>query len=270
MIHVNQSKKAKNRIQQLAERNALDYETVFSLISLFWNYDNEGSWADYDDKEAEFNLLSAQAISLLQIPDTLPAKDVCIEQLLCELTNRMSKDSTYNNFIYGAVLGSSCLISEFASLYFLKNANHARLLSMDWSKKANTDKGLLWALFLKLFRAGCVDRNNLDYVYADLCIPLPCQFDLPCVEDWVIPFVEEIKSAPKLNLSNLKKLLLRYVPNSKNYAYAQAILEALAYAELSHVEGHPVKNIFLFDKRYETSSHFHSNEYHYPLRFWNG
>lgn len=269
-MHINQSKKAQKRIQQIADSNFIDYEIVYPLISLFWNYDGEGSWAKYENKKDDFDSLSGQVKSKLQISNSHLQKDECVEKLLQELAVRKSNgEAIYNQFLYGAKAGSNVLISEFASFHYLRNADYSRLLSMDWSKKADTENGMLWVLFLKLFRSGIVDRNNLDYVYADLCFQLPCKFDLPQVEDWVANFVAEVKVSSKINLTGLRKLLQNYLPNAKKLSQEQSILESLAFANILKVEGYPVDDVFLFDKRYELSSHFYSNEWHYPLRFWN-
>ena len=104
MTHINQSKKAINRIRKIAEQTSLKYEIVFPLISLFWNYDGEGSWTKYDKNGDEFISLSNEVISSLKIPGTFPPKDTLAEQLLHELKAReANQDTAYNRFLYASV-----------------------------------------------------------------------------------------------------------------------------------------------------------------------
>jgi len=104
VTHINQSKKAINRIRKIAEQTSLKYEIVFPLISLFWNYDGEGSWTKYDKNGDEFISLSNEVISSLKIPGTFPPKDTLAEQLLHELKAReANQDTAYNRFLYASV-----------------------------------------------------------------------------------------------------------------------------------------------------------------------
>ena len=54
-----------------------------------------------------------------------------------------------------------------------------------------------------------------------------------------------------------------------NKKFRQEVLQALSYAGLLQVNGHPVCEQYLPDCQNQYSTHFMSNEWSYPLRFWN-
>jgi len=47
------------------------------------------------------------------------------------------------------------------------------------------------------------------------------------------------------------------------------VLQALSYADVLQVEGLPVTEMFIAERRDELAPHFYSNEWTFPLRFWS-
>ena len=108
-------------------------------MNLFWDFDwdssgrkEEKDWVNNKSGTGEFRRLVTEIKLLLNIPDTLPNKATCAERLLHELDSRkVDIEKNHNYFLYATAVGSNCLLSEFASFHYLRNANHERLSSMD-------------------------------------------------------------------------------------------------------------------------------------------
>nr|WP_128414990.1 hypothetical protein [Flavobacterium sp. Root935] len=139
---------------------------------------------------------------------------------------------------------------------------------MEWKSTQLTKKKIVWQLFLKIFRGGSVDRYNLEYLYADLVINLPYQNQIIKNEDWIDDFIKRVNDNEKtINLTGLITILKEYYKGNKYYL--QTVLEALSYSNRLKVKNYSIYKIFLPDFRDKLSSHFYSNDWTYPLRFWN-
>ena len=71
----------------------------------------------------------------------------------------------------------------------------------------------------------------------------------------------------KPTLSDLIKLIAPYCKGNKYFR--QDVLTALSFSGLLHIPGHDVQNLYLPDCQERYSKHFMSNEWAYPMRFWN-
>ena len=80
-------------------------------------------------------------------------------------------------------------------------------------------------------------------------------------------FAAAVQHNPLPTLSDLLAALAPYCTGNKKFR--QEVLQALSYAGLLPVHGHPMREQYLPDCQNQYSTHFMSNEWSYPLRFWN-
>ena len=265
---INTTDKSKKKIQSIAKLNNLDFDLVYSIFCFHWNYDGiEGDWVTNLEKDIVYQ----QRYEFIKEKLNLSNENLNKTQVINEIENKLTtlnKTTLTENFIFGATQKNYCLVSEYASFYYLANATKDRLNTLEWKSAYLTLESIVKQLFLKSFRGGSVDRYNLEYLYADLTINLPYQNQVVKNEDWTKDFIKKVDdNREKLKLSDLRNIVKEFCKGDKYFL--QTILEALSYSDTLRVENHSITDIFVPDFRNKLSSHFYANEWTYPLRFWN-
>ena len=265
---INTTDKAKKKIQGIAKSNNLDYNLVYYIFCFHWNYDGiEGTWVTEVDKDDEYQNRYKFICDELKLNKENLTKTQIIEDIYNRL-NTLKETTITESFIFGATQKNYCLVSEYASFYYLANATKEKLNTLECKSVDLTLETIVKQLFLKFFRGGSVDRYNLEYLYADLIINLPYQNQIVKNEDWTKNFIKKVdENREKLKLADLRNIVKEFCKGDKYFL--QTILEALSYSDTLKVENHSVKDIFVPDFRNKLSSHFYANEWTYPLRFWS-
>lgn len=265
---INTTDKAKKKIQNIAKYNNLDYDLVYSIFCFHWNYDGmEGDWVIELDKDDEYQQHYKFICNKLNLTNESYDKTQVVEEIYNKL-NTLNKITIYDNFIFGATQKNYCLVSEYASFYYLTNATKEKLNTLDWKSTDLTSQNIVKQLFLKIFRGGSVDRSCLEYLYADMTINLPYKSQTVKTKNWTEKLIKKVEdNREKMKLSELINALKEFCKGDKYFL--QTVLEALSYSDTLKVENHSVQGIFVPDLRNRLSSHFNSNEWTYPLRFWN-
>ena len=265
ILEVNQTDKAKRKLIKIAQNNNLDQEFVYFLFSFFWNYDGmEADWVKNLEKNNEYIKRQEIIFNKTGLNDERLSKNAIIEMIYKKLletdTNKLE-----NNFLYGSMNCNYCFVSEYASYYYLNNMTKEKLKTLDWNTENYTNENIVRNIFYKIFRGGSVDRYNLEYLYADLLIKLEYNNEQNCsIKDWTSDFLKDINEN---KLSELIKVLKKYCNGDKYFL--QTVLEALSYSGKLKVAGHDISKKFIPDYRNELSKHYYTNEWTYPLRFWN-
>ena len=117
-------------------------------------------------------------------------------------------------------------------------------------------------LFFKVFSA-----YHDCHPYVCLVLPLPYTQTSYTPSRWLDDFLAAVQHNPPPTLSDLLAALAPHCTGNKKFR--QEVLQALSYAGLLQVNGHPVREQYLPDCQNQYSTHFMSNEWSYPLRFWN-
>ena len=268
ITEINTTDKAKRKIQNIAKNNNLDFDLVYYIFCFHWNYDGpEGTWVTEVDKNEDYQNRYKYIFDNLMLAERNYNKNQVVNEIY-DLLKKVDEIQLNENFITGAKQSNYCLISEYSSFHYLTNATNEKLSTLEWKSTELTKQNIVKQLFFKIFRGGAVDRYNLEYLYADLVINLPYQNQIIKNEDWVENFIRRINdNREKTNLTGLITILKEFCKGDKYYL--QTVLEALSYSDKLKVENHSVDKIFLPDFRNKLSSHFYSNEWTYPLRFWN-
>lgn len=265
---INTTDKAKKKIQTIAKNNCLDYQLVYYIISFHWDFDNENMWKGIevdidDDYHSRYKYISDK----LCIRNERSSKEEVINKIYGQLKD-IKTEELINNFIYGSTTKNCSLISEYASYFYLSNGNIENLNTLNWESKDIGLQEVVNNLYLKFVGGGSIHRYHLDYLFTDLTIKLPYQNQYVKTENWVNQFIKNIENNKEhLKLSDLRNTLKEFCKGDKYFL--QTILEALSYSNTLKVQNHPVENIFIPDHRDKLSSHYSSNEWTYPLRFWN-
>ena len=270
ILEINQMDKSKKKLIGIAKNNNLDYQFVYFLFSFFWNFDKESLREVKNlDFEDEYFYRKKAICEMLKIKEeTLNKRDI-IEKLYNRLL-KIDDGKLKNNFMYGSLNGNNCYISEYASFYYLKNASREKLDTLFWNDKNNQNEmSIMKCIFFKLLNSGLDAKNSLIYCYSDLSIELPYDINKMTIKDWTNDFIQELdeNNENKITLTDLIKILKKYCKGDK--LFLQNVLEALSYSGILKVQNHKVDNIYLPDYRDKKSKHFYSNEWKYPLRFWN-
>ena len=271
---INQTEKAQKKLAAIAKNNALDFTLVSHLFSFHWNYDGNGGGRDggtwvYDRDllhDATYTSRYEYLFGTLNLPQKVLTREEVIHALLHKL-HHTDESVLRQRFLSGVASTAYGRVSEFASYWYLRNATIDKLATLQWQGDSCTPRQLTDNLFLKLFRGGAVERYNLEYLYTDLMVDLPYQSPPALVADWPSSFVGSVADSPmKPALSALRTMLQPYCKGDRHFR--QTVLEALSYSGYLPVENHPVADLFIPDFRNKLSAHFNTNEWTYPLRFW--
>lgn len=270
ITEINQTDKSKKKIQSIAKSYHLDYDFVYYIFCFHWNYDGrEGTWVhDRDiEKDDEYKKRYAFISNKLNLSQKSFSKNDVIQAILTKLKTIDTK-TLNQNFLYGATTKNYCLVSEYASYHYLSNATEEKLNTLDWKSTEFDSKTIIDNLFFKLFRGGSIERYNLEYLYSDLVIDLPYGVFKNESEHWINDFIANVsKKRASMKLSDLITELKLFCKGDKYFL--QTILESLSYSGILDVKNYSVKTIFIPDYRNQLAKHYNSNEWTFPLRFWN-
>ena len=270
----NQTDSARRKLKSLAKASGIDLELVSALANFTWDYDpglgNEAlGWVSNGKLTAAAEKqLRWIAESLKLPPDFTLEFDRAVNELIQSHADQ-SIDDIWGNFCLAAVNKNYGRVSEFASHYYLRGLNNSRIKSLAWKGKRVGMVEIARDLFLKLFRGGTMERSDLAYLWCDLVVPLEYRVEeAPTSVSWIEPLLTSIESLPPHSgLSDLLACCKGLVSGDK--FFKQEVLQSLAYADVLRINGLPVSEMFIADRRDELSPHFYSNEWSFPLRFWS-
>jgi hypothetical protein len=265
---INTADKSKKKIQSIAKSNNLDFDLVYSIFCFHWNYDGiEGDWVTNLEKDTAYQ----QRYEFIKGKLNLSNEKLDKTQVINEIENKLTtinKTALTDNFIFGATHKNYCYVSEFASFNYLNNATKEKLNGLEWKQSGLTFEKIIKQIFLKIFRGGSIDRYNLEYLFSDLTINLPYENLNSKIDNWTEDFIQNLNNKKQeMKLSDLVQNIKNYCKGDKYFL--QSVLEALSYSNTLKVDNYSVENIFIPDCREKLSAHYNSNEWTYPLRFWN-
>ncbi len=270
----NQTDAARRKLKSLADTSGIDIALVSALANFTWDYDPKfGSeaigWVDNKtfSKAANQQLHSIAETLGLRLDFELD-RDQAVKDLI-RVHGDQFPDMVWTNFCVAAVTKNYGRVSEFASHNYLRGLNDSRASVLEWSGKRVGLIEIARNLFLKLFRGGTMERQNLGYLWCDLTLSLNYANPKPMtVTPWIDQLLASIDSLPQSSgLQDLVGCCKGHVGGDKHFK--QEVLQALAYSDILRVNGLPVTKTFIAERRDELSSHFYSNEWSFPLRFWS-
>ncbi len=270
----NQTDTARRKLKSLAGTSGIDIELVSALANFTWDYDPEYGneaigWVDNKKlPKAAKEQLRWIAESLGMRPDFEVDRDQATKDLI-QAYGDQSAVTLWTNFCAAAVTKNYGRVSEFASHNYLRGINESRARLLAWRGKSLRFIEIARNLFLKLFRGGTIERYDLGYLWCDLALPLKYTDPKSLkVTPWIDALLAAIDSLPPN--SGLKDLIgcCKGLVDGDKY-FKQEVLQALAYADVLRVNGLPVSEMFIAERRNKLSPHFYSNEWSFPLRFWS-
>ncbi len=270
----NQTETARRKLKNLSKATGVDLELVAVLANFTWDYDpgpsNEAlGWVKPGSGGNAAKKQQTWIAERLSMPPDFSLLRNQAEKELIQAQSRFSTDDLWSKFLAAAALGNYAHVSEFASYQYLRGLNKSRAASLGWRAKSLGIAEIARNLFLKLFRGGSIERGDLDYLWCDLVLQLPCETPVrESQESWLEPLLTSIETLPPG--SGLKDLLAscKGLVGGDKY-FKQEVLQALAYAGVLVVNSFSVNDIFLPELRNKLSPHFYSNEWSFPLRFWS-
>lgn len=273
---INQSDTAKRKLKNIAKNNQLPLEFVSTLYKFYWDLDpvspNESiGWVKKTQFTQEQFLDGVQTIcDFLNIDKKIIAisKEAVISRLINELKQN-NKADIENKLLMAGEQANHALLSEFATVHYYHNYTKDKLIKL--CEQNNQDKytedEFMWSLFLKVFRAGSLEKASIFYAYTDLFFKLPYQINAADSTDWLKPLITDIENLKKSTLTDLVKCCKGKIKGNK--LFKQAVLESLAFSGYLKVNNISTSDIFLPFYKDELASHFYANEWQYPLRMWN-
>lgn len=270
----NQTDTARRKLKSLAEASCLDIEFVSALANFTWDYDpqyrNEAiGWVSNDTlSRAAEEQLHWIAESLGLRPDFKLEQDQAVKELI-QAHRDMSASKVWANFCVAAATKNYGRVSEFASHNYLRGIDDSTARHLSWNEKGVGMIEIARNLFLKLFRGGQIEREDLAYSWCDLVVPLQYAEPQPSkAAPWVEELLVYIESLPpNSGLKDLIDCCKGLVGGDKSFK--QVVLQSLAYADVLRVTGLSVREMFIAERRDELSPHFYSNDWTFPLRFWS-
>lgn len=268
----NKSDSALRKLKTLSKASGLDIKLVTTLANFTWNYDSEygndpKGWVRNgildNNAQQELSWLS----EFLKLPENFVLTKEQAEHDLITQYKKIDTCSLWHNFLSSAASKNYSGISEFASYHYLHGLNSVNIQELDWNKNL-TLIGIANKLFLKLFRGGAIERYDLGYLWCDLTVNLKPTITSNLSENWVpdlLSTIANIKQKP--SLSDLIKACKGIIAGDKYFK--QEVLQGLSYAEILEINSASISDIFTPSKRDELSPHHYSNEWTYPMRFWN-
>ncbi|WP_298643470.1 hypothetical protein [uncultured Cardiobacterium sp.] len=262
---INQSAGAKRTLAGIAKRSRLDAAWVHTLFSLHWNYDKRGREAMGWVTPAPNAALDSAYERLAQgmnLPATgMTAADAARAAL--HVLENTDPAPLAPRLAAAAARGDMGVVAEVAACFYFQNATAAALTAAREEKPLDRRK-MLWHQFRKLH------SPFYPEAYSFLVLRLPCREEEGAADDRLLAFADEVNRHRERypGLGDLLKAVAPYCPGNRNCR--RMVLIALSYAGLLHVPGHPVAGRYLPGHKDELSSHFMSNEWPYPLRFWRG
>lgn len=259
------------RIRALAKATRVPLPIVHALCDLRWDFDPGWDGEPLGWIEAHAPGLRAQrllevAVHLGLEADVTVSRGAAVEAVLAAHST-FDDARLWSDLEVAGATKNTALLSRFATWHYLRGLDRERLEGLAWED----GEGDLWsiasALFLKVFRAGAVDRASLIYAFCDLTLPLAEDSRVVEAQPWIRRLLIKIDAVgPEAKLTDLIRCTTGLVKGDKYFK--QSILEALAFAGALRVREIDVAGMFLPAHHDDTSSHFHSNEWRYPLNFW--
>ena len=273
----NSSPAATRKIKALAKENGLSIGLVRDLANFTWDYDPDEDFDEpigWVDPEPTDSPAEAAALRHISVAVDWPlgrrlTRERAAEDLLAALKSRSPRDLA-DGFLAAAPAKDRGLLSEFASFRAVDGLTAKRTAELAWSASGD-EIGLphiARKLFLKLFRAGAIERFDLDYLWADLVLPLPRRSPRPPGHgQWLTDLTEALSALPPgSKLGDLVACCKGRVAGDRHFK--QEVLAAMAYAGILRVDDYPTETTFWPAVRNELSDHAASNEWPVPLRFW--
>lgn len=270
---INSSPRADRAINKLARNNGVDPALVRILAKLSWDFDplskrESRGWVRCDDELLEEAAADLERLgAAIGLPgDRRVEQREAIERTLAAL-NSIDPVECWRRFLAGAVNHDAAAVSEAATFHYLRNATATRLAASSWERDLDRI-AVAKNLFLKLFRAGSVDRDRLAYAYTDLCIVGLYQRVAPSASDWLPTLARRIDALG--SGSSLGDLLgcTKGLLGGDKY-FRQTVLESLSFAGVLRIDALVDDDTFLPEHSNRLAKHFYSNEWRFPLRFWS-
>ena len=262
----NQSPVAARKLKRLARTAGLPVELVRFLASTIYDFDPVGresrGWIGGRASIRDDDVPDEARPLFARLPTAL-SRDAATQAVLEALASH-DGPTLWRALQRAGASGSYRHLSPFATAHYLRNASRERLATLSWPDAPIRREDLVRFLFLKVFRGGSVDRDQLLYAYADLVVPLP-DTPPPPPSPWVHELASDLAQAPPAKLSDLIACARRHTKGDKYFR--QTLLEALSYAGVLRVEGYE-SSTFWPEHGAALARHFYSNEWTVPLRFW--
>lgn len=264
LSQINQSTGAKRTISGMAKRMNLDVGWLHDLLSLHWNYDKMGreamGWVKVEDSPERTGTYVRLASSL-NLPNT-PISPKVTTQAVLKVLQETDEALLQKRFASAVARGDIAQVQEFRTYHYYRNATVEQLLTL-WDKPLTAEE-IIDKLFYKVFSA----YHTCD-PYVCLALSMPYTGTEVEPTDWLEEFLQKVETMlpSQPSLSDLVKTIAPYCKGNKQFC--QDVLTALSFAGLLQVVGHEVKEVYLPDCQNQYSQHFMSNEWPYPMRFWN-
>lgn len=266
MTPPNASPAADRKLRRLGGLAGLDTSIVRVLASGTWDYDPDprGAQRGWLEGPAILDDATDEAIALVgSLPEVL-TRDRAVAEVLAALE---AADDVLleRELAHAGATGSYRHLSPFATVHFLRHATEERLASL-WRDRPVGREDLVRDLFLKVFRGGSVDRDDLAYCWVDLVVDLPdVAHEQPV--PWWPALLDAIEGPPMAQ--GLTELVARARPHTRgDRHFRQTLLEALSYAGWLEVGGWARDRRFWPDHQGALARHSSANEWTVPLRFW--
>ncbi|MDH7447598.1 hypothetical protein [Aquimarina sp. 2201CG14-23] len=270
---INQSEVARKKLKSLAKSSNLDLEFVALLANYNWDYDPIGresiGWVQKEQIDSEQLTKDSELIfEYLGLKNDLSFDKKYLKEQIVSSHKNKNPDKLRENILISGLEKNYCYLSEYSTYHYLNNLSFEKLELLDY-KESYDNLAFIKTLFKKLFRGGAVDRYNLFYCYCDLCINLPYkEVKQSEIINWIEILLKNINNLDSsATLKSLIKSCQGIIKGDKYFK--QEILQSLAYSGDLKTNKIDVSNIFIPEFRDVLSNHFYSNEWTYPLRFWN-
>lgn len=276
MKEINQTERAKRKLKSIAKSSNLDIEFVSLLAKYSWNYDPNplspkqsiGSVKIEQIDTDQFKKDRKIIFEYLGIKNNfIFDRDFLIRQILS--SHKLKDEEKLRKRLISAGLNKNyCFLSEYSTYHYVDNLTYEKLNLLTFDRIYST-LDLIDYTFLKVVAGGGVNRYILFYVYCDLCLQLPYnKTKIVESKDWIEELLHRIDNLPENSkLSDLIKCCKNLFKGDKYFK--QEILQSLSYSGDIKVGNIDVKDIFIPEFRDVLTNHFYSNEWTYPLRFWN-
>ncbi|MCA9494872.1 MAG: hypothetical protein KC621_33315 [Myxococcales bacterium] len=257
---------ADRKLRRLAGLAGLDPALVRVLASGTWDYDPDprGEAKGWVEGPPVLEGATDEALAVItSLPEEL-TRDRAVEEVMAALA-AVEEDLLRRELLHAGATGSYRHLSPYATTHFLRHATEDRLASL-WRDRPVGRDDLVRDLFLKVFRGGSVDRDDLAYAWTDLVVDLP---DVPHAEpvDWLPSVLDAIAGPPiAAGLSELIAAARQHTRGDRHFR--QTLLEALSYAGLLEVAGWSRIGRFWPEHQHVLARRSGANEWTVPLRLW--
>jgi len=269
---INSSDFAVKKLRALSKGSGLDVDLVRALANFTWDYDRDvwpkesNGWVEADPTDRGRDEGAAVVAAGLGLDPTWSVAGADLVSLVLAAHSAVNETELWCEFC-GAVSSKSYWgLSRFATYWWLHGATPELLAGLVASEAGYAIPDLARLLFLKLFRGGSLERSNLLYAWADLTGLGQPESGKAKASQVVHELAAAVGDEPRASLKDLLAACKGVIGGDK--LFKQEVLQALSYSGILRVDGHPVSGTWLPDAQNTLSSHFYSNEWTYPLRFF--